>query len=164
MIISKADIFKEVRQFLHNHDLTIKNEDQTRPWGGFFVLEEADIDRFLKLFFQSIDPAQLPGLKLSPKVLLVAPYSRLSWQYHNRRAEVWTVVGGPVEVAISDTDHEGKTVKVGVGSSISLKQGQRHRLIGLDSWGIVAEIWQHTDSELPSDEDDIIRVQDDYNR
>lgn len=164
MTISKSDIFKEVRQFLLDHNISIRSEDRTRPWGGFFVLDESDIDKFLQLFFSTIDPAQLPGLKLSPKILLVAPYSRLSWQYHNRRAEIWTIVGGPVEVAISDTDEEGKTIRVGVGNSLSLRQGQRHRLIGLDSWGIVAEIWQHTDATAPSDEDDIIRVQDDYNR
>ena len=27
-----------------------------------------------------------------------------------------------------------------------------------------SEIWQHTDAKHPSDEDDIIRVQDDYGR
>jgi hypothetical protein len=37
-------------------------------------------------------------------------------------------------------------------------------LIGLDDWGIVAEIWQHTDESNPSDEDDIVRLQDDYSR
>jgi hypothetical protein len=42
--------------------------------------------------------------------------------------------------------------------------GQRHRLIGLDQWGVVAEIWQHTDSENPSDESDIVRLQDDFGR
>jgi hypothetical protein len=39
----------------------------------------------------------------------------------------------------------------------------RHRLIGLDDFGVVAEIWQHTDA-IPSDEEDIIRVQDDFGR
>jgi mannose-6-phosphate isomerase len=29
---------------------------------------------------------------------------------------------------------------------------------------LIAEIWQHTDSENPSDEDDIIRVSDDFGR
>ena len=51
----------------------------------------------------------------------------------------------------------------GPGDQIKLEQGMRHRLIGLDDYGVVAEIWQHTDS-LPSDEDDIIRVQDDFGR
>ena len=45
-----------------------------------------------------------------------------------------------------------------------LKKGERHRLSGLDSWGIVAEIWQHTDAESPSNEDDIVRLEDDFNR
>ena len=50
------------------------------------------------------------------------------------------------------------------GEVIKLKQGERHRLIGLDDWGIVAEIWQHTNLDEPSDENDIIRVQDDFGR
>jgi mannose-6-phosphate isomerase len=45
-----------------------------------------------------------------------------------------------------------------------MDKGERHRLIGLDSWRIVAEIWQHTDLENPSDEDDIVRLQDDFGR
>jgi hypothetical protein len=51
-----------------------------------------------------------------------------------------------------------------VNEIITLQQGERHRLIGLDSWGIVAEIWKHTDYNNPSDEDDIVRLQDDFGR
>jgi len=29
---------------------------------------------------------------------------------------------------------------------------------------MIAEIWQHTDAAQPSDEDDIVRVQDDFGR
>ena len=47
------------------------------------------------------------------------------------------------------------------GDQIKLSQGERHRLVGLADYGVVAEIWQHTD-EVPSNEEDIIRVQDDY--
>tara|TARA_B100000795_G_scaffold265733_1_gene247955 strand:- start:90 stop:260 length:171 start_codon:yes stop_codon:yes gene_type:complete len=50
------------------------------------------------------------------------------------------------------------------GDQIVLQQGERHRLIGLDDYSVVAEIWQHTDANHPSDEDDIIRVQDDFGR
>ena len=49
------------------------------------------------------------------------------------------------------------------GDQIKLQQGIRHRLVGLKDFGVVAEIWQHTDP-VPSDEDDIIRVQDDFGR
>ena len=49
------------------------------------------------------------------------------------------------------------------GDQIKLRQGERHRLVGLVDYGVVAEIWQHTD-KIPSNEDDIIRVQDDFNR
>lgn len=45
-----------------------------------------------------------------------------------------------------------------------LGQNERHRLVGLNDWGMVAEIWQHIDANNPSDENDIIRVQDDFGR
>lgn len=45
-----------------------------------------------------------------------------------------------------------------------LPTGMRHRLVGLDNWGVVTEIWQHTDVEHPSDESDIVRLQDDFGR
>jgi mannose-6-phosphate isomerase len=50
------------------------------------------------------------------------------------------------------------------GEILRLELGERHRLIGLDTWGIIAEIWQHTDVASPSDEHDIVRVGDDYDR
>ncbi len=37
-------------------------------------------------------------------------------------------------------------------------------VIGLETWGVVAEIWQHIDAASPSDELDIVRVADDYDR
>ena len=50
------------------------------------------------------------------------------------------------------------------GDQIHLKQGERHRLIGLKKQGLIAEIWLHTDPDHPSDEEDIVRVQDDFGR
>lgn len=102
--------------------------------------------------------------KLSPKFLVVAPEKRLSWQYHFRRAEIWTVISGPVGIAISDTDEQGPVGSYVSGDFIKLQQGERHRLIGLNDWGVVAEIWQHTDASQPSDESDIVRLQDDFGR
>ena len=71
---------------------------------------------------------------------------------------------GPVGVVTSDTDEQGEVKSYEVGERIVLKQGERHRLVGLDGWGVLAEIWQHTDASNPSDEDDIVRVQDDFGR
>ena len=96
--------------------------------------------------------------------MIVAPQKRLSWQYHNRRAEVWTVLSGSVGVKTSATDQEGELQTLIQGTFIQLDKGERHRLIGLETWGIVAEIWQHTDPEKPSNEEDIVRLQDDFGR
>ena len=102
--------------------------------------------------------------KLSPKILLISPGIRLSWQYHHRRAEIWQVVQGSVGVISSATDVEGELRILKAGDEIRVKQGERHRLVGLKEWGVVAEIWQHTNPDYPSDEDDIVRVQDDFGR
>ena len=46
----------------------------------------------------------------------------------------------------------------------SFDNKERHRLVGLDKIGVVAEIWIHTDLNNPSDENDIVRISDDYKR
>ena len=94
----------------------------------------------------------------------MAPNARLSWQYHNRRAEIWQVYKGSAGIITSDSDAETNMKVYNEGDQITLKQGERHRLIGLDDYAVVAEIWQHTDANHPSDEDDIIRVQDNFGR
>lgn len=73
--------------------------------------------------------------KLSPKILLVAPHKCLSWQYHNRRAEILRCIDGEVAVATSHTDEEQNKHILNVGDKIKLQQGERHLMIGLDGWG-----------------------------
>jgi hypothetical protein len=83
--------------------------------------------------------------------------------YH-RRAEIWKCIGGTVGVITSDTDEEKTQHTLKEGDIIRLKQSERHRINGLGDWGLVAEIWQHTDESYPSNEDDIVRVQDVFGR
>lgn len=161
----KQALFQQTEQQLQAQGFTIDKQDQSRPWGGFFVINEDQAQPFADAYFDgmAVEDLRISG-KLSPKILIVAPQKRLSWQYHHRRAEVWKVLQGPVGVVTSATDEEGEVKTYAVGQLITLKQGERHRLVGLDGWGVLAEIWQHTDATQPSDEDDIVRVQDDFGR
>ncbi|PSR56584.1 phosphoheptose isomerase [Adhaeribacter arboris] len=162
---NKEVIFQEIKQQLTGQQFAIDKQDQTRPWGGFFVISENQAQQFADTYFDGmpIEDLKISG-KLSPKILVVAPHMRLSWQYHHRRAEIWKVIQGQVGVITSPTDEEGELKTYAVGGLITLEQGERHRLVGLDDWGVLAEIWQHTDANNPSDEEDIIRVQDDFGR
>ena len=163
--MSKAEVFDQIRKWVSDQGYQIQNEDQSRPWGGFFVLEEAQIKKFREQFFDTVSFSDLQlQNKLSPKILVVAPGMRLSWQYHHRRAEIWKLIAGKGGIKISETDEEGPLQSLELNKVIELSQGERHRLIGLDTWGVVAEIWMHTDPHNPSDEEDIVRVQDDFQR
>lgn len=160
-----AEIFQELEAYIQQQGFSIASKDFNRPWGGFFVLQEQDADRFIELYFPGYTKEQLMiGEKLSPKFLVVAPGKRLSWQYHFRRAEIWRVLYGPVQVATHLTDEEVTPSRYENGDIIVLQKGERHRLIGADNFGIVTEIWQHTNPAHPSDEDDIVRLQDDFGR
>ena len=161
----KQQTFEKVAALLHQSSFTIVDKDDSRPWGGFYVIDEAQAARFAQHYFAEENLSELKITnKLSPKILIVGPHQRLSWQYHHRRAEIWKCIDGTVGVMTSNTDEEDIRHTLKFGGIIKLKQGERHRLIGLDDWGIVAEIWQHTDESNPSDEDDIVRLQDDYSR
>ncbi|HKK47058.1 MAG TPA: hypothetical protein VJ964_16140 [Balneolaceae bacterium] len=161
----KQELFNATEKKIKANGFHIVDQDRERPWGGFFVIDEAQAQKFANTYFDSINVEDLKiSSKLSPKILIVEPDKRLSWQYHHRRAEIWKVVKGPVGIIKSDTDKEGPLKSYRTSDLVTLEQGERHRLVGLDKWGIVAEIWRHTDQQNPSDEDDIVRVQDDFGR
>jgi mannose-6-phosphate isomerase len=163
--INKEDVFVDVEKYLKDLKFTIIKQDSTRPWGGFFVIDESQAEHFIATYFPHLKKEDLLIAEtLSPKILIVAPQKRLSWQYHHRRAEIWKLIGGKADVVTSDDDEEKNHHVLKPGDIIQLKQGERHRLVGTGQWGIVAEIWQHTKGDHPSDEDDIIRVQDDFGR
>jgi mannose-6-phosphate isomerase-like protein (cupin superfamily) len=164
-ILQKEQHFRKVKEDLESQGFEILQMDLQRPWGGFFVINEDQAQKFSDTYFSGIavDQLKISG-KLSPKILVVAPQTRLSWQYHHRRAEIWQVLSGTVGVVSSFTDQEAELKRYNPGDQIVLKQGERHRLVGLEDGGVIAEIWQHTDASNPSDESDIVRVQDDFGR
>ena len=157
--------FQEIEKEITSFGFKITSRDFERPWGGFLVINESQSQDFANKFFDglNIDSLKIGG-KLSPKILIINPNSKLSWQYHHRRAEIWRVYKGSVGVSKSMNDNEQPMVILNEKDQIKLKQGERHRLIGLDNFGVVSEIWQHTDRDNPSDEDDIVRLSDDYGR
>jgi mannose-6-phosphate isomerase len=162
---TKMNVFIQTEKYLEVKGFKIISSDQERPWGGFFVIDEDQAEKFINEYFPHLSEKELSiAGKLSPKILIVAPGKRLSWQYHHRRAEIWKLIGGEAAVTTSDTDEEKLNTTLYKHDIIELKQGERHRLIGTEGWGIVAEIWRHTDAENPSDENDIVRVQDDFGR
>ena len=163
--MSKEEIFEQVEKYLQELGFTITSKDMERPWGGFLVLDEKQIQKFQTEFFAEVNLSESQmRQKLSPKFLLVAPGQRLSWQYHYRRAELWKLIAGKSAISRSQTDEQGVKEEMVLGKVVYLEKGQRHRLIGTETWGIVAEIWMHSDPDNPSDEEDIVRLQDDYSR
>jgi len=87
--ITKGQVFEAVADRLRSLNLNIVNVDDNRPWGGFFVIEEKEAEKFINIFFPKLEEKDISQRnKLSPKILIVAPGKRLSWQYHHRRAEL----------------------------------------------------------------------------
>jgi len=157
--------FIKIQKEVEDLGFKILSKDFNRPWGGFLVIDENQSQEFSNIFFSGIDVNTLKiGGKLSPKILVVNPHSKLSWQYHHRRAEIWRVYKGKVGVSRSMNDIQNPKTILNEKDQITLKQGERHRLIGLEDYAVISEIWQHTDPDYPSDENDIVRISDDYGR
>ena len=163
--LTKKQVSTTISDAIKKMDFKITGSDFERPWGGFFLISESQAIEFIRQFFNELDSFEFEGFtKLSPKILVVEPGKRLSWQYHHRRSEIWKLIDGSAGVIKSKTDAEGDLQILKPGDIVELEQGERHRLVGLEDWGVVAEIWKHTDASDPSDEEDIVRVQDDFGR
>lgn len=162
---SQDQIFTIIDKHLSENGFRVKDRALDKPWGGFFVIDENQAKDFASFYFPGVDFSTITITgNLSPKILAVAPGKRLSWQYHFRRAEIWRLVAGKAAITTSDDDVERNNREIRMGEIIRLKQGERHRLIGIDGWGMIAEIWQHTVPGHLSDESDIVRLQDDFVR
>ena len=163
--MNQSEKYIQVKEEIESFGYRITNYDFDRPWGGFLVIQEKQAQKFSNQFFEgiAIDKLKIGG-KLSPKILVVNPKARLSWQFHHRRAEIWRVYKGTVGIIRSNDDDQKPFTALNEGDQVRLKQGERHRLIGLEKQALVAEIWQHTDPKNPSNEEDIVRLQDDFGR
>lgn len=107
-----------------------------RPWGRYFTLED---EKNFKL-----------------KRIEVQPGQRLSYQYHHHRQEHWTVIQGAANVTIN-----GEVFRLSYGESIFIPQGAKHRIENpTDELLVFIEVQTGT----YFGEDDIVRIEDDYNR
>jgi mannose-6-phosphate isomerase-like protein (cupin superfamily) len=163
--LSKEEMFEALVERVTDFGFTLIGEDRHRPWGGFLLVDESQARTFATSWFPELDWQHLKGYsKLSPKFLLVEPHAMLSWQYHHRRSEIWTLIAGEASLVRSHTDSLGAPSPLRLGEMVELACEERHRLLGDAQWGIVAEIWKHENPQHPSDENDIIRVEDAYGR
>lgn len=107
-----------------------------RPWGHYTIL--------------------LKGDRFQMKRITVNPEKRISLQYHHHRSEHWVVVSGTAEVVNGDNKFFVRT-----GESTFVPAGQIHRL---SNPGLIPlEVIEVQIGEYLS-EDDIVRVEDDYER
>ena len=111
-------------------------EESNRPWGKYTVIKDES------------------NFKL--KIIEVNPGQRLSYQYHNKRSEVWTIISGIAHVTINDKVSELKP-----GDSIAIPIKAKHRV---ENKGVNNLIFIEVQTGSYFGEDDIVRLEDDYNR
>ena len=111
-------------------------EHDVRPWGEYFVLEDSDTHKV--------------------KRIEVKPGGRLSYQYHQKRSEVWTIVQGKGTITLND-----EVNVIQSGDVIEIPQGAKHRIENRGE-----EVLVFIEVQLGSyfGEDDIVRIEDDYDR
>jgi len=123
-------------QYVEVYHRILQNRENYRPWGHYQNLLEHENHKI--------------------KQLIVNPGERLSLQKHRRRAEHWTVVNGEALVTVGE-----KEILLKTGQSIDIPKGEVHRIFNPgDKQLDIVEV-QMGDY---FGEDDIIRLQDDYDR
>ncbi len=142
LLISKRGESQRVKEVVNilkgNSQLSILNSELKvhRPWGTYEVLVDES------------------GYKI--KRIVVKPEKRLSLQKHFHRNEHWIVVSGTATVTVGDSRY-----LVRPNESTYIKMGEVHRLENEGKIPVVlieAQVGEYTK------EDDIVRVEDDFNR
>lgn len=92
--------------------------------------------------------------KVTVKILTVNPNSKLSLQYHNKRDEFWKVIEGSGQIVLGN-----KIINVKTDDEYLIPKKTNHRIITTLNKLKILEI-----SYGEFDENDIVRISDDYNR
>jgi len=111
-------------------------ETENRPWGTFYVINNE--------------------LDYKIKRIEVNPDSRLSYQYHNGRSETWVIIQGVAKVTI-----DGNIKIFEAGDTILIPKKAKHRVENISEEKLIFIEIQTGDYFK---EDDIVRLEDDYNR
>jgi len=90
------------------------------------------------------------------KQITVNPNQKLSYQYHEKRKEYWTIVKGSATIILDD-----EKVFRNQGESIHIPLGSKHRIIN-ETDEILVFIEVQTGTYFG--EDDITRIEDEYGR
>ena len=98
------------------------------------------------------------GLRYQVKRLIVKPGQRLSKQYHYHRKEIWLVTEG-----VAFTEVDGFNRYLYPGESIKIALGDVHRLSNEEDTDLVIIETQYSPNNV-LEEEDIVRVEDDYGR
>ena len=114
----------------------ISKKSEERPWGRFFVIHDE------------------PTYKL--KRIEVDPGRRISYQYHHKRSEAWTIVDG-----IGCITLDGVVKNHSKGETVLIPQGVKHRI---ENKGLEKVVFIEVQTGSYFGEDDIVRIEDDYNR
>lgn len=166
--INRNEVVTRILNHLSDRGHKTAKEGSYKPWGFSIKVDDSELDLFLASYFRStffIELRKIDPKDISPRILIVQPHRQLSWQVHSRRSEWWHTMGGPVGALLSTTDVVPSNPRIlQTGESIIVDQGIRHRLQGLNNWGVVAELWINSDSNNPTDKYDIRRVLDDFGR
>ena len=125
--------YTEIREEIESLGFNVINFDFNRPWGGFLLINESQSQDFINTFI-SKENLEIEG-RLSPKILIVNPNSRLSWQFHNRRKEIWRVYKNSVGVIRSLDNNQNEMEILKEGDIIKFQTEERHRLVGLSDIG-----------------------------
>ena len=116
--------------------VVMSNYIEHRPWGSFENLLDED---YCKV-----------------KRIIVKPGQRLSYQYHNKRSEVWVIVKGRAMITLDEGTNLYSSEDV-----INIPVGMKHRV---ENDGKEDLIFIETQTGTYFGEDDIIRLSDDYGR
>lgn len=166
--MNKYDKLQQVKsELIVPKGYTLSDVDEHKPWGAYYRLADEHAAKFVEEYFPGRTVEELGrGGSLSPKFLVFEPGKKLSLQYHARRAEIWRVISGTLSAAISESDQEGEWQEYPAGTELAYGAQVRHRAGAPegDEWVVVAEIWQHTDPDHPTDELDIVRLADEFGR
>nr|WP_243281433.1 phosphomannose isomerase type II C-terminal cupin domain [Eubacterium maltosivorans] len=137
ILVSDKDQSSNLKDYLGKN--VLRPMCEKRQWGSYYILEHNE---------------QKEGIQSVTKKLIIESGKNISYQYHQYRSEVWTVIGGMGIFILNNKIYPAKT-----GSVFKIKTGDKHTIRSIEKLTMI-EVQLGTNLV----EDDIIRIEKNWDK
>lgn len=135
------NIYKFLEHSLSSKGYQFRKKCLNKSWGASWIIGDNSIMKFVNEYFSCFTDINISRKGIYAKVLMIKPNSSRAGKCYHNRSQFWQVIDGEIGIVTNVPNGEFKMQFYKKNDFVHIREMEHYRVFGLESYGIVAEIW-----------------------